>query len=534
MGVEKEDFDVIIVGYGIAGISAAIEAADAGKKVLALDRAYGGGASGISGGVVYGGGGTRQQEEAGYKDSAENMYNYLRQEADGIVSDDTVRRFAETSKENIEWLEKQGAEFKGTLSTYKTSYPNDPHYLYFSGNEKTWPYNESAEPAPRGHRQVAKGMDSGKVLINRMMKSAEEKGVVFRPLSRVDELIKEGNRVVGVKYRHMSPEDNKEHEKLTKRGSKLNNWAPPIGKLLTTRASNIWEKHAGPKEAYADGIILAAGGFIYNEEMKSQYAEGAYSDIIPLGTAGDDGKGIALGQSAGGQTAYMSNMTAWRFMSPMSNWLEGISVGLSGRRIANEDLYGATHSRHLIKEHDGKGFLVMDSDTWEKAIDRIPVECQPFQKLQIRFLLSPIGHKKAKTLEKLAEKTGIDYKGLKETIDGYNAGISSGKGDPGKKALDMSSEIKQGPFYAIDISIKNKFAFPTPGLTLGGLTVNEATGEVLDGENKEIKGLYAAGRNAVGICSNSYISGLSLADGVFSGRRAAKHIVNATVGENIA
>lgn len=158
----KEVFDIVVVGYGIAGISAAIEAAESGKKVLALDRSYGGGASGISGGVVYGGGGTKQQEEAGYQDTAENMYNYLKQESDGIVSNDTVRRFAETSKENIEWLEKQGAEFRGSLCTYKTSYPNDPHYLYFSGNEKAWPYNETAEPAPRGHRQVAKGMDSGR------------------------------------------------------------------------------------------------------------------------------------------------------------------------------------------------------------------------------------------------------------------------------------------------------------------------------------------------------------------------------------
>lgn len=521
----KEVFDIVVVGYGIAGISAAIEAAESGKKVLALDRSYGGGASGISGGVVYGGGGTKQQEEAGYQDTAENMYNYLKQESDGIVSNDTVRRFAETSKENIEWLEKQGAEFRGSLCTYKTSYPNDPHYLYFSGNEKAWPYNETAEPAPRGHRQVAKGMDSGKELIKRMMKSAEEKGVIFRPLSHVDELIKENDRVVGVKYHHMSLEDNKEHEKLTKRGSKLSNWAPPIGNLLSTRANNIWKRHSKPMEAYADGIILSAGGFVFNPEMKAKYAEGAYNDILPLGTVGDDGKGISLGQSAGGQIDHMNQMTAWRFMSPMSNWLEGVSVGLSGRRIANEDLYGATHSQYLIKEHDGKGFLVMDSNIWKKAKERMSTECQPFQKLQVMFLMSPLGHLKAKSLKSLANKAGIDYEGLQETINGYNAGIRSTEGDPRKKAADMSSVIDERPYYAIDISIKNKFAYPTPGLTLGGLIVNEETGEVLDESNKEIKGLYAAGRNAVGVCSKSYISGLSLADGVFSGRRAARHIV---------
>jgi 3-oxo-5alpha-steroid 4-dehydrogenase len=60
-------------------------------------------------------------------------------------------------------------------------------------------------------------------------------------------------------------------------------------------------------------------------------------------------------------------------------------------------------------------------------------------------------------------------------------------------------------------------------LTLGGLLVDESTGQVLDAEGAGVAGLYAAGRTAVGICSNSYVSGLSLADCVFSGRRAGQH-----------
>ena len=54
--------------------------------------------------------------------------------------------------------------------------------------------------------------------------------------------------------------------------------------------------------------------------------------------------------------------------------------------------------------------------------------------------------------------------------------------------------------------------------------MQKETGEVLNEQNQPIEGLYAAGRNAVGLCSNSYVSGLSLADGMFSGRRAARHI----------
>ncbi len=66
-------------------------------------------------------------------------------------------------------------------------------------------------------------------------------------------------------------------------------------------------------------------------------------------------------------------------------------------------------------------------------------------------------------------------------------------------------------------------AYPCPMLTLGGLVVDEDSGLVQRDDGTTITGLYAAGRTAVGICSNSYVSGLSLADCVFSGRRAGAH-----------
>jgi len=79
--------------------------------------------------------------------------------------------------------------------------------------------------------------------------------------------------------------------------------------------------------------------------------------------------------------------------------------------------------------------------------------------------------------------------------------------------------LNDGPFYAVDISVTNP-VFPLGALTLGGLRVDEDNGAVLDGNGLAIPGLYAAGRTALGIPSHLYISGLSLADCVFSGRRA--------------
>ncbi|MCU1657004.1 MAG: FAD-binding protein, partial [Pseudonocardiales bacterium] len=309
-------YDVIIVGYGAAGVAAAIEAVDAGARVLVLDRGYGGGASGLSGGVVYAGGGTAQQRAAGLTDSPENMFNYLKQEVKDFVKDETLRRYCETSASTITWLEAQGAVYRGTLCPYKTSYPTDKHYLYYSGNEKAWPYKLQADPAARGHRMVAKGMSSGHDFMEALMKSAHQKGVEFRPQSRVLSLIIEDGRVVGVRFRgvDMNGDFAKRHKQLSKWAGKFGNWVPAVGAKLNGRAESLWKASATEQEAHGKTVILSAGGFVFNPEMKAKY-EGGWKDILPLGTVGDDGTSIKLGQSAGGTVDHMERMTAWRFMS---------------------------------------------------------------------------------------------------------------------------------------------------------------------------------------------------------------------------
>ena len=516
-------YDVIVVGYGAAGATAAIEAADAGSRVLVLDRGYGGGASGLSGGVVYAGGGTPYQRAAGIDDTPENMYNYLRQEVGDFVKDETLRRFCDVSVSTIAWLEQQGAKYRGTLCPYKTAYPTDKHYLYYSGNEKAWPYTQHSEPAARGHRMVAKGMSSGHDFLAALMETAARKGVEFRPQSRVHELIIEDGRVAGVRYRVMDLEGEagRRHRQLTGRANKLGNWAPSVGAKLAARAEATWQSNAVEREARGKTVILAAGGFVFNPEMRREYVDD-FRDVYPLGTVGDDGTSIALGQSAGGTIAHMDRMTAWRFMSPPSGLLAGLSVGVSGQRIANEDLYGATHSEIMIREHDGNGRLVLDSRQWKKARSQIIDQTLLFQRV-MAFWMFTKGHAKAASLAELARKTGVSPTGLAETVSAYNEGIRSGAGDPAKKAADLCTPVEHAPFYAIDISIKNSRMYPAAGLTLGGLRVNEETGELLDASDQSVPGIYAAGRTAVGICSRSYVSGLALADCVFSGRRAGVH-----------
>ncbi|GGN17965.1 3-oxo-5alpha-steroid 4-dehydrogenase [Actinoplanes campanulatus] len=105
------------------------------------------------------------------------------------------------------------------------------------------------------------------------------------------------------------------------------------------------------------------------------------------------------------------------------------------------------------------------------------------------------------------------------TRDGDAAVSGAVECDEFGKPLALVRPLIRPPFSLLDVSLR---ASPAPMLTLGGLTVDEETGRVLRPDSTEIPGLYAAGRTAVGICSGSYVSGLSLADCVFSGRRAGR------------
>ena len=97
--------DVLVVGVGMAGVSAALRTSeDKSIDIIAIDRGDGGGASKLSGGVVYMGGGTRAQREAGLEDSVENLANYLEFETGNIVRQDTVRKFAAASPKVQDWL----------------------------------------------------------------------------------------------------------------------------------------------------------------------------------------------------------------------------------------------------------------------------------------------------------------------------------------------------------------------------------------------------------------------------------------------
>jgi 3-oxo-5alpha-steroid 4-dehydrogenase len=129
----------------------------------------------------------------------------------------------------------------------------------------------------------------------------------------------------------------------------------------------------------------------------------------------------------------------------------------------------------------------------------------------------------AGTVEAVAARAGIDPGGLAATVAAYNAAAAAGRAEPMGKPADLVQAQDQPPYSLIDCSVRPRLAYPAPMLTLGGLVVAEDAGQVRRADGSLVPGLYAAGRSAVGLCSHSYVSGLSLGDCVFSGRRAGQH-----------
>ncbi len=502
------DVDVVVVGFGGAGACAALEAARTGASVLAIDRFGGGGSTAMSGGIVYAGGGTSVQKAAGVVDTVDDMVAYLRQEVGDVVSPSTLREFCESSADMIEWLADAGVPFDPSVCPFKTSYPTNDYYLYYSGSENAWPYRAEAAPAPRGHRTHGKGT-SGRVFFAALAAAARAAGVRVLPQTTATSLVIEDGRVVGVECRTLR---SRWHAVLHRYATKPGLYVPGFARTLHRRIAALESARGRTIRIRARrGVVLSAGGFVNNRAMLREHAP-EFRGGLPLGTQGDDGSGIRLGESVGGGTDRMSTVSAWRFLTPPSALLRGVLVDSSGARFVDESSYGAAIGSRLVLEHGGKAWLLADETILGDARRQIRRETLWFQRLTAHYLLRA-ALVRGRSVEEVARGSGVDPAGLAATVAAYGRGE-----DAFGKSSDLVAPLT-GPYVLIDCSYGPRLGYPCPMLTLGGLRVDETTGQVLD-----VPGLYAAGRTAVGICSNSYVSGLSLADCVFSGRRAGRNV----------
>jgi 3-oxo-5alpha-steroid 4-dehydrogenase len=526
-GVRWDDeADVVVVGFGGAGSCTALQARADGASVIAIDRFDGGGATKLSGGVSYSGG-TDVQRDAGFEDTAEEMFAYLQKEMQGSVSDVTLRRFCAESQDNLNWLRSHGVRYEGTLEPERVSFPAEGKYLYYTGNELLPEYAAISKPAPRGHRPVGKWL-GGTHLYAALSQSARAKGVKLYPHSPVVRLvIDQSGRVIGVETLRLNhgTASRKRHEKLKAKfdrflrfagGEKADRVAAELARIEIEGGERVLIRARR-------GVVLSTGGFMYNPQMVRTYAP-LYTDVTPLATVSCDGSGIMLGVSAGGAIGCMNRVAPWRqFNRPImpTNCLCGIVVNSEGKRFLSEDAYSATMGEYIIERAGGKAWLVFDRSLY-RGLLRAALPGGPGNLVfggLMSLLVLLFGTHKGRSLEQLAQRLQIDAAGLQATIARYNESIERNVADEFGKQQRHRLPLARAPFYAVPLTFTNKL-LPGNGITLGGLRVSETTGNVVREDGTMIPGLYAAGRTAVGIPSRRYVSGTSIADCVFSGRRA--------------
>jgi len=540
-----EEADFVVVGYGGAGVAAANQALDGGLSVIALDRFVGGGATAMNGGVIYTGGGTWVQKEAGYDDTPEAMFEYLSKELQGIVTEETLRDFCEQGPEMLGWLEAHGVRFEPVAYPHKTSYPTRRYHLYFPDNSLLRKYRGQHKPAPRGHKvkiDIGKANEGfGRGIFEPQRDAAAAAGLrLFSQTTARQLVLDKDGALLGVKAYRVPP-GTPQHAELVKAQRLMQKWLSmlpsttpgvqiptAIGRYYNRKAARIEAAEARPVYIRARrGVTLSAGGFIFNKQMVREFAP-RFTRVFPLGTLADDGSGILLGRSAGGALNRMDEVSGWRFLNPPKSWGKGALVNARGARYVDEASYGATIGRAMMRTgNDGVAWLILDAELWEESKNGLKhEELWPFQRDPARATMT-LRTKKAPTLEALARKLGFDESTFLETIANYRKAQAGEIEDPFEKAPEDMGRMARGPYRAIDLGVTSPF-FPLPSITVGGLLVDERSGLVLREDGSTIPGLYAAGRTAVGLCSNIYLSGLSAADCIFSGRRAGRHASNLT------
>jgi len=297
------DVDVVVVGAGAAGLSAAITAQEAGANVLLLEKAgVTGGSTVRSGGKILAAG-TPWQEKQGYTDNADMMYEYLMSfDRDDIMSEELVRAFCDASAENLQWLEDRGVMVQDVEYIHSALTPWRVHNTMGGGGQTSGHGGQIT--APLTNLYEGKG---GKTLYN----------------CRAEELItNEAGAVVGVKATMTD------------------------GTAVTVNAK---------------GVILATGGYEHNPEMMAKYSDFLpYSPYgsVPLTNTGDGlTMAVAVGaknfDAPGLQLVYVSYDCYCGI-----NEESGLIVSEDGLRVVDEYTYQSHVATALADAKSTVGYYI--------------------------------------------------------------------------------------------------------------------------------------------------------------------------------
>lgn len=496
-------YDVVVVGSGGAGLVSALAAASKGLAVGILEKSpLIGGTTAISGGGIWIPN-NHVMAAAGFKDNEADATDYLNRLTLGETSTDLLREFLKTGPEMLRFLETHSSLrfFSVDRPDYHPSWPGarsgrsveplpfqpamEPELLELLRSSTLRQPVTSAEGRTGlgaeviADRHLRNIRTQGSGLVAGLVQACARAGVRFHVSSPATGLSFAGRRCTGVK----------------------------------TASGSVLAKVA---------VVLATGGFEWNEDMVSSFLPGFAS--APTTPPGNDGDGLRFGLEAG---AAVANMTeAW--------WT-------AAYRIPGEELDGKPLTRNMVRDLalpgsimvNGRGerfvneatsyndlgmsFNVFDPASYS-YVNR-PAWLIFDNAFKNRYAVASISPSQAAppwmhaaaTLAELAQKLSISADGLAATISRFNRYAREGHdrdfargedvhglyyGDPGITPNPCLGTISEGPFYAVEI-------VPGNNGTKGGLKTT-MQGHVARYDGSAIDGLYACGNVAASIFGKGY------------------------------
>jgi len=574
VGNWNETVDVVVVGSGGGGMTAALIAKDRGARTLVLEKsACFGGSTAISGGSIWIPN-NHLMAKARLRDSTEEGLAYLREITSGRVSEQLLRAYVETAREMVEYLEKNSAVRFALSEGYPDYYPN------VSGSKPGG--GRTLEPLPIAMRALGAMSEQLRspspllLVLGRWSVTTQEARNFMNsaPLARLETI----RRFAGYA---LNPARS-----LAKRDTRLtlgNALCAALRRSLADRDVPLWLECAAIRlitegervvglEAQRggerisiranQGVIFASGGFDKNRQLRERYHVSGDCANWSSGNPENMGDALRMGIELG---AALGNMDgAWWAPTAMvpgylmpwyakdAWWTElahqegaklawfvlvdrslpgSMIVDASGRRFTNEaaSYFDVGHAQI---EHQRKG---------NRAIPAFQIADQRYRR---RYPFGPImpmmptkKHvhsgflEKADTIEGLARQCGIDPDGLALEIKRYNENARAGQdpdfkrgatvidryyGDPNVKPNPCLAPIDMPPFYAMKI-------YPGDLGTKGGLRT-DTDARVLRDDDTPIEGLYAVGNCAASVMADTYPgAGGTIGPSMTFGYRAARH-----------
>ncbi len=556
-----ETVDVLIVGSGGGGMTAALTANAAGLDTLVVEKsAHFGGSTALSGGGIWVPG-APSQKKAGYVPDPDGVFEYLRTITDGLVSDARLRQYVDSAPEMMEFLEQRSGWFEFVWKPgYADYYPELP-----GGSELGSTINVPAidlrklgdeeqnllQPlalAPRGIWFAPKDLR----LFYQVRQNWRGKAVLLKLIWRMFRARVFGDRMAAIGQSLAA------RLRLAMKEHGIPLWLnSPMTELITdvdgAVVGAVVERDGRPRRIGArGGVILAAGGFDHDMEWRRLHLPVLEKDWS-FGNPAAMGDGIQAGEKVGGSTDLLDE--AWWF--PAMCWPDGrlqfmlnermmpsqFVVNGDGRRFINEAAPYMDFAHAMI---DGQNsgvthipcWLVTDIRSFHRYVvgGHLPIPKVPFAPV-------PTGWKIPKawldagvvvegnSFEKLASKIGVPPAQLRQTADRFNELAHNGHDDDfnrGDSAYDNYygdptlpnpnlHPLGKPPYYAFQIILGDLG-------TSGGLRTDEHA-RVLRTDDSLVKGLYAVGNTSAAVMGRSYAgAGATIGPAMTFGYVAAKHI----------